>query len=235
MDQTSFRMFMASAGVSAGSDLQIGDSHQGGFFAGYISSNANGVATHGLIVAPASSGYNGGSQLKYKTDQTADNNAASNHDGAANTAAIANSSHPAANYCAGLTIGGYSDWYLPARYELEIAYFNLKPTTQNNNTSSGANSHAVPSRSSNYTSSSPARTSISSFQSGNTEAFLTADTNSGSIFPRKFHWTSTSDTGGNSSFAWYLDFNNGRLRSSGDAFVRKDAIQYVRAFRKFSV
>tara|TARA_B100000085_G_C18527803_1_gene506612 strand:+ start:448 stop:1149 length:702 start_codon:yes stop_codon:yes gene_type:complete len=233
MDPTSFRSFMAVAGVSGGPE--IGDSYQGGFFAGYISQNANGTATHGLIVAPASSGYNGGSQLKYKTDQTADNGATSSYDGAANTTNIADSDHPAANYCAGLSIGGYSDWYLPARYELEIAYYYLKPTTENNHTGTGTNSYAVPSRSSDYTSSDPARTSLSSFQSGNTEAFLTADTNSGSIFSRKFHWTSTSDSGGNSSFAWYSDFNNGRLRSSGDAFVRKDAIQYVRAFRKFSV
>ena len=35
---------------------EIGDSYEGGFFAGYISANANGVATHGLIVAPNASG-----------------------------------------------------------------------------------------------------------------------------------------------------------------------------------
>lgn len=230
MEPTSFRMFMASAGVS--NDIAIGDSYEGGYFAGYISHNANGVATHGLIVAPASSGYNGGTQLKYKVNQTSDTGAGSQYDGASNTSAIADSDHPAANYCAGLTIGGYSDWYLPARYELDIAYYHLKPTTQNNNTSTGTNSYAVPSRSSSYTSSDPAQTSLTAFQTGNTEAFLTADPNTGDLVDQWKHWSSTDDTSG---FAWYFDFRNGRPRSTGDAFIRKDRALYVRAFRKFSV
>ena len=45
----------------------IGDAYEGGFFAGYISHTANGVATHGLIVAPSASGYNGQATLQWKT------------------------------------------------------------------------------------------------------------------------------------------------------------------------
>ena len=231
MDPTSFRMFMASppSGLPA-----IGDSYGGGLVGAYISYNADGVATHGLIVAPASSGYNGGTQLQYKVNQTSDTGAGSQYDGASNTSAIADSDHPAANYCAGLTIGGYSDWYLPARYELDIAYYHLKPTTQNNNTSTGTNSYAVPSRSSNYTSGDPAQTSLTAFQTGNTEAFLTADPNTGDFVDQWKHWSSTDDTS-SGSFAWYFDFRNGRPRSTGDSFIRKDRSLYVRAFRKFSV
>jgi hypothetical protein len=48
-------------------------------------------------------------------------------------------------------IGGFSDWYMPAKNELEVCYFNLKPTTTSNNTSSGINPNAVPARASNYT------------------------------------------------------------------------------------
>ena len=34
--------------------LAIGDSYQGGYFAGYISTSQNGVATHALVVGPKS-------------------------------------------------------------------------------------------------------------------------------------------------------------------------------------
>ena len=54
-----------------------------------------------------------------------------------NSTNMNNASHPAAQFCEGLTIGGFSDWYMPARNELEICYYNLKPTTQNNNTGGG--------------------------------------------------------------------------------------------------
>jgi hypothetical protein len=82
-----------------------------------------------------------------------------------------NASHPAAQFCEGLTIGTFSDWYMPAKNELEVCYFNLKPTTTSNNTSSGTNTNAVPSRGSNYTVGTPAQTSATDFQTGNTEAF----------------------------------------------------------------
>jgi hypothetical protein len=64
--------------------------------------------------------------------------ASSDFDGKANTdlmmSLIADSTYsagafPAAQFCADLSIGGHTDWYLPARYELDIAYFNLKPST----------------------------------------------------------------------------------------------------------
>jgi hypothetical protein len=72
--------------------------------------------------------------------------ASSNFDGKANTdlmmSLIADSTYsagafPAAQFCADLSIGGHTDWYLPARYELDIAYFNLKPGTQGNDTQAG--------------------------------------------------------------------------------------------------
>lgn len=42
--------------------------------------------------------------------------------------------YPAAHYCNNLTAGGYTDWYLPARDELEVIYRNLKPDTNSNTT-----------------------------------------------------------------------------------------------------
>jgi hypothetical protein len=96
----------------------------------------------------------------------------SEYDGAANTANMADASHPAAQYCEGLSIGGYSDWYLPARYELDIAYENLKPTTTSNSTSWGINDYSVPKRTVNRTAGAPAQTSIAAFQTGGAEAFV---------------------------------------------------------------
>ena len=58
--------------AAAGGDvvISIGDAYEGGFFAGYISHTANGVPTHGLIVAPSASGYNGQVGLQWKTSNT---------------------------------------------------------------------------------------------------------------------------------------------------------------------
>ena len=87
----------------------IGVAMEGGFFAGYISHTANGVATHGLIVAPAASGYNGQVGLRWKTSNTSTAGTSSDFNGSVNSANMNNASHPAAQYCEGLTIGGYSD------------------------------------------------------------------------------------------------------------------------------
>ena len=215
MDPITRAMFMGAAG--AGIALpEIGEFYEGGYFAGFISHTADGNATHGLIVAPAASGYNGESTLSWKTSLNNTPGTSSEYDGAANTANMADASHPAANYCASLSIGGYSDWYLPARYELEIAYYNLKPTTTNNSTGDGANSYAVPQRLSNYTTGDPAQTSVTAFQSGGAEDFAAV-----------LHWTSTENT---SSSAWALAFTNGSSSSNSKTFNR-----LVRAFRKFAL
>ena len=212
MDPTTRAMFMGASGAG----IPIGAFLEGGYFAGYISHTADGNATHGLIVAPAASGYNGESQLQWKTANTSTPGTSSLYDGAANTANMADASHPAANYCAGLTIDGYSDWYLPALYELEIAYYNLKPTTQSNNTSFGINAYSVPARGSNYTAGDPAQTSVTAFQSGGAEAFV-----------GNYHWTSTEAS---STHARVLLFGNGFQTNGG-----KTGLVYVRAFRKFAL
>ena len=217
MDPITRAMFMGSVG--AGSGPEVGDSYEGGYFAGYISQTADGNATHGLIVAPAASGYNGGSTLQWKTTNTPELFGTSEFDGATNTANLANANHPAANYCAGLSIGGYTDWYLPALYELEIAYYNLKPTTTSNSTSYGTNSYAIPQRGSNYTAGDPARTSVAAFQSGGAENFVTG-----------YHWSSTDEFFIFATWAEALRFSDGSKLQEN-----KTTTCYVRAFRKFAL
>ena len=194
----------------------IGASYQGGFFVGTISHNANGIATHGLIVAPAASGYNGKTRMQWKTANTTTTGTTSPYDGAANSASMNNATHPAAQYCEGLSIGGYSDWYLPSRYELDIAYENLKPTTNINITAWGINDYSVPKRTSNRTSGTPAQTNVAVFQTGGAEAFLGGG-----------HWSSTEAASGT---AWELYF----LQGDQYATTKTDT-SYVRAFRRFTL
>lgn len=155
-----------------------GQAYGGGFYAGQISTNGNSVATHYLIVAPKSSGE---STLSFKTSNTQSPGGTSHIDGPGNSAIRNSATFPATQFCEGLTIGTYTDWYHPARNELEVCYYNLKPGTGANSTSHGINPNAVPSRASNYTSGTPAQTSATIFQEGNTEAFAAAG-----------YWSSTS-------------------------------------------
>jgi hypothetical protein len=207
---------LALLGMSfgGGGPTVIGEAFGGGFYAGDISVAGNGVASHYLIVAPKSSGEN--SSKQWKTSNTSTSNTSSVIDGPTNSANMNNASHPAAEFCEGLTIGSFSDWYLPAKNELEVCYYNLKPTTTSNNTGSGTNTNAVPSRGSNYTAGTPAQTSATDFQTGNTEAFAA-----------NAYWSSTESS---STDALIQNFSVG---AQGN--VVKTNSYYVRAVRRIAV
>jgi hypothetical protein len=193
----------------------IGDPFGGGFFAGQISTAGTGVADYNLVIAPVSSGEN--SSVQWKTSNTSTAGTSSVIDGPTNSANMNNASHPAAQFCEGLSIGGFSDWYMPAKNELEVCYYNLKPTTTSNNTSSGTNTNAVPSRGSNYTAGTPAQTSATDFQTGNTEAFDAAEA----------YWSSSENS---ASRAWRQSFLDGTQGDTNKSFNRR-----VRAVRRLAV
>jgi hypothetical protein len=164
---------LSAASNSVTPALAIGDALGGGFFAGQISTAGNGVADYNLVVGPVASAQNTSKQWKILNTSTT--GTSSVIDGPANSTAMNDITHPAAQFCEGLTIGGFSDWYMPAKNELEVCYYNLKPSTTSNNTSSGINANAVPARASNYTAGTPAQTSATAFKSGGgAEAFSSA-------------------------------------------------------------
>lgn len=98
----------------------LGDFFQGGYYIGDVSVSGT---TYGILLAPKASGQSS-SALQWKTSQTATSGTTSSVDGWTNTNNMNNSSHPAAQYTRGLSISGFSDWYLPARDELNLAWVN---------------------------------------------------------------------------------------------------------------
>jgi len=236
MDRLS-QMVMMGAAVKTSPffTMPFGTFTDGGFFAGIINQGGDKWA---IIVAPKASGQSS-TALRYKnTNDPAPAATQTLNNGPAATAAMVaagNSTvYPAAHFCNNLTIGGFSDWYLPARDELELCYRNLKPTTQANNTSNralssitypegddlsadtmGVNRNSEPTGAA-YTSGNPAQTSVSVFQTGNTEAF---------VDDRYWSSSEVSATG-----AWRQAFNDGSQPHSN-----KTSLTEVRAVRRVKI
>jgi hypothetical protein len=106
--------------------------------------------------------------------------------------------YPAANFCNNLSIASKTDWYLPARDELELIWRNLKCSAASNttlverypylgaaiyqnlgsygdaSTSYNLNLNSSPAGAA-YTAGSPAQTGIAAFQQGGTEALTTTN------------------------------------------------------------
>ena len=194
----------------------IGQSYGGGYYAGSISATGNGVATHYLIVAPKASG----SALKSFRTSNSSGDPTSVIDGPTNSSTMNNAGHPAAQFCEELTIGGYSDWYLPARDELKVIYYNLKPNTTASYGNS-TNPYAVPPTGA-FSTGNPSQTSVSIFQAGGSEAL---DNSPGYWY----YWSSTQSPNGTLATAvnfesGYDDPNNDKINGFVARAVRRVAI-----------
>jgi hypothetical protein len=98
---------------------------------------------------------------------------------------------------------------------LDIAYFNLKPSTAANSTSWGINIYSVPKRDINNTTTYPTQTALAAFNTS-AEAFVADE-----------HWSSAENAAAN---AWFLN-----LGSGGQSFGNKAFSRRVRAFRRIAL
>jgi hypothetical protein len=200
----------------------IGEPFGGGYFAGYISHTADGNPTHALIVAPRATGATGTdytltTRLQWKTASTLTPDTFWTFDGAANTAAMVAAGiadHPAAQFCVNLNIGGFTDWYLPSLYEVDIAYFNLKPSNFAN-IQTGINPYSVPQRTQSYSTDYPSQTHVTAFNT------------SQEAFTENSHWVSTQY---NLPQARQFNFRDAFL----NAFNKTTSLN-VRAFRRIAL
>lgn len=198
----------------------IGQAFGGGFYAGKYT---QGVDSFYLIIAPKS----GETGLTWKTSQTPTANTASFIDGLVNTAGMASGTvHPAARYCIDYRGGGFADWILPARDQLEIAYRNLKPTTTLNSTglrpdgsgtNNGVNTFSNPTGVA-YTTTSPAQTTVTDFKTGGSQAMIADE-----------YFTST-EYSVDQTKAWTQSFSTGSQTSRA-----KDSAFFVRPFRTIKI
>lgn len=193
----------------------IGEPYGGGFYAGKIS--VSGIH-YLLIVSPLAAQ----ARLAVMTS----NGGSPTHlaDGLSNSNAMNSSNYPAAYHCRNYRGGGFSDWYLPARDELEILYRNLKPSTASNRTGSrsgggnyGENSNSVPAGVA-YTAGNPAQTSAAEF-AGGAEGFYASE-----------YWSSSA-LSGSDTYQWLQVFSDGyQIANNGKTLSR-----YVRPVRRIKI
>jgi hypothetical protein len=102
------------------SNPTLGAAYGGGFYSGTI--DIGGGTCYLLIVAPNATGC---TATAWKTTNTATSGTASCVNGFTNTyPALNNVVHPAGNFTATRTIGGFTDWYLGAVIEMMNLYSN---------------------------------------------------------------------------------------------------------------
>lgn len=110
-------------GGSSSTTLSIGDTHAGGIIF-YL----DGSGQHGLV---AKSTDESGTYAWSSSYTTTYAEGSGIYEGEHNTNKIISimgaGNAPATEQCAGLTDGGYMDWYLPSRIELDIMYENIGP------------------------------------------------------------------------------------------------------------
>lgn len=179
------------------------------------------MSRYRVIVAPKASGENAG--VAIKNANTALPTACQTlTEGLRATQAMRDADtsvvYPAAHWARGLNIGGRTDWYIPARDELELCWRNLKPTTGANDTTASrptsatpnyanggsygdtANTHGLNNNSAPagaaYTSGAPAQTAASAFRTGGAEAFG---------YGSAYYWSSSEYS---ASIAWFQYWNS---------------------------
>jgi len=185
---------------------------EGGFYVGRITF---GGEVYAQVVAPKEEGQLPDTHEwgKYGSEIVG---AASFCDGISNTKAMAESGLVIAERVLELRIAGFDDWHIPARDQLELAYRNFKPTSEENWVyRNGDNPSSVP-PGYPYTIHLPGQTPVELFREGGAEAFDEA-----------WYWTSTQYS---ASDAWSQYFYDGVQDYSFMYYYGR-----VRAFRSIKI
>jgi hypothetical protein len=181
----------------------------GGHFGGVI---RHGTALLAVIWAPKAEGETKGAWLPTYTDVPA---ARSTFDSVTNTLALAEAGSELAKWATGLTISGFTDWVLPARDVLELAYRHLKPTSEETDGyfRDGDNPSSVPAGFP-YAIQPVLQTTVEAFEASNAEAFEDGP-----------YWLSTQHSDDD---AWYQYFNYGNQGSyNKSAELRARAVRLI--------
>lgn len=190
----------------------IGSSYGGGYYAGRIQIGAN---VYELVVAPKASGE---ATLSNQTWNFSFTGNTSLNDGKltqANMVAYGISAFPAQQaVISSVSSGGFTDWYIGSKEEMEVIYRALKPSATSNVTTSGVNSSSIPTTS-NYTSTVPPQTSVTVFKTGGAQQFAASP-----------YLTATQGSGG-PLYVGTKSFSDG-----SDASVVNDSSVLVRAIRR---
>lgn len=194
-------------------NIAFGTLVEGGYYAGRIRTPEG--DEYGILVAPKASGQHKGSAWNRSLKRV--DGALSFYDGLANTRAMQEAGSKLAAWALGLQVNGFSDWYLPARDELELCYRHLKPGTETNWCYRGDNPSSVPPGYA-YMPDAPAQTAIEEFRTGGTEAF-----------DEVWYWTSTHYAG-NDAYAWTQSFYYG-----GQYGIHKVDLNRARAVRRIKL
>jgi len=177
----------------------IGTPWNGGFFAGRILINGN-LELHALIVSPRAEGDL--EPIAWNASRKNVAGAGSFYDGKANTVAMAEAGSKLAKQILDLKIGGFDDWYLPSRDELELLYRHFKPGTGENFVWRNGDNPSSSPVGYPYTAKLPGQTSIADFR----------DDGSPEAFEEAWYWSSTQFAAA-PEYAWCQYFYDG---SQGD-------------------
>jgi hypothetical protein len=178
---------------------QIGAPFEGGFYGGQIRSGAK---TFAVIWAPKALGETKAAWLPKRKLVPGATSCFHSMD---NTRAMAEAGSKLARWALALNIDGHTDWCLPARDVLELAYRHLKPGTDENSASfrDGDNPSSIP-PGYPYTDEAPTQTTVAAFQDGGNEAF-----------EQSWYWSSTQYS---EDYAWGQDFDDGFQDSYGKSY-----------------
>ncbi|MDY7537649.1 DUF1566 domain-containing protein [Undibacterium sp. 5I1] len=188
---------------------------QGGYYVGRFMLKGD---LYALIVSPKKEGGFVDVWSNKPSDGKDGSDASSYNDGRSNTLAMAVAHSNLAKNILRMNAGGFQDWHLPSRDELELCYRYLKPSNYTDNMfRAGDNPSSVP-PGYPYTEQSPTQTVANEFKEGGTEAFDTT-----------WHWSSTQGAG-NAVYAWVQYFDD------GSQLNRHKSVEYsARAVRRESV